>query len=150
LESTSGKRVIGSVEKVVLFGKNDTKVETKAKIDTGAYSTSIDTELARKLGFDDVIDTFEKIDLSKYTITPKNEKEIKKDIMSKNKIKDLVDVAVIFASSGSSIRPVVKIKIKMDKKTFPASVNIVDRSNLKYDVIIGKRNLYNFLVDVSK
>ncbi len=152
VESMSGKRVIGSVEKIKITGKNNIKIDTEAKIDTGAYSSSIDIKLAKALGFEHVINEFNKIDLTKYDITPKNETSIKKEIISKYKsrIPDLADVSIIFSSSGSSIRPVVKTKFTMDKKTIPAKVNIVDRSDMKYDMIVGKRNLYNFLIDVSK
>lgn len=152
LENTSGKRVIGSIEEIQILGKNDKKIKTKAKIDTGAYSTSIDNTLARTLGFGHVIDAFEAIDLSQYDITPKNESTIKTDILKKyhKAIPDLVNVAVIFSSSGSSIRPVIKIQFIMDKKTIIAQANIIDRGTLKYDVIIGKRNLTQFLIDVSR
>lgn len=152
LENTSGKRVIGSIENIELTTKNGKKIHTKAKIDTGAYSTSIDRKLARDLGFGHVIDAFDQIDLSQYALAPENEKFIKKDLLEKHQknIPDLADVAVIFASSGSSIRPVVKTAFVMDKKSITAQVNIVDRSDLKYDMIVGKKNLSRFLVDVSK
>lgn len=152
LENTSGKRVIGSVETVDIVGKNQKKITIEAKIDTGAYSSSIDTELARTLDLGHVVDAFAKIDLTKYDITPKNEKGIKKDILTayKKSIPGLADVAVIFSSSGSSIRPVVNIKFIMDKKLIDARVNITDRSDLKYNMIIGKKNLSQFLVDVSQ
>lgn len=152
VEGMSGKRVIGAVEDIQIIGKNDVKITTQAKVDTGAHSTSIDNELARMLGFGHVIDTFGKINLSQYDITPKNEADIKKDIITKYKksIPDLDDVAIVFASSGSSVRPVIKIKFIMDNRTIIAQVNIIDRSDMKYDIIIGKKNLSRFLVDVSK
>jgi alpha-L-glutamate ligase-like protein len=152
LENTSGKRVIGSVEEVTLIGKNEKKIITKAKIDTGAYSTSIDTELAKSLGFSHVIENFRKIDLAQYELIPENEKNIKKDIFDKHKksITDLAGVAVVFASSGASIRPIINIRFVMDKIIINAKVNIIDRSDLKYDMIIGKKNLSQFLVDVSQ
>lgn len=49
LEEISGKKIIGTVEKVKLIGRNGKEIEVEAKIDTGADSTSIDTELAREL-----------------------------------------------------------------------------------------------------
>ncbi len=153
LENTSGKRVIGSVEEVEIVGRDgETKITTKAKIDTGAYSTSIDTELARTLGFGHVVDAFVQIDVSQYTLKRGAVKDIEKEILHKyrQKLPDLVDVSVVFSSSGVSIRPFIKTKFIMDKKTIVARINIVDRSDLNYDMIVGKRNLRQFLVDVSK
>lgn len=150
LEEISGKRVIGSVEKVKLVGKDGAEIEVEAKIDTGAYSTSIDADLARKLGFGDLIDAFEKIDLSPYEVTPENETSIRQAIMKEHRIPDLENVSVVFSSSGSSIRPVAKIPVTIDRADIVAQCNIIDRSSLKYPMIVGKRNLGRFLVDVSK
>ncbi|PID52699.1 MAG: hypothetical protein CR972_00630 [Candidatus Moraniibacteriota bacterium] len=154
LENTSGKRVIGSVEDVQIVSRDGkTKIDTQAKIDTGAYSTSIDTELARTLGFGHVVDAFAEINIKKEfgTVTKKGQglgKKIEKKY--KNNIPDLADIAVTWSSSGVTIRPMIRIKFIMDKKTIATRVNIVDRSDLNYDMIIGKRNLRQFLVDVSK
>ncbi len=152
LEETSGKKVIGSIENVIINGIGKKKIEVKAKIDTGAYSTSIDIELAKKLGYSDTINAFSKIDLTQFDIKPGNESSIKKEFITKykDKIPFLDDIAVVFASSGSSIRPVIKTSIIIDSRKIIAKVNIIDRSNLKYPAIIGKRNLHRFLIDVSK
>ncbi|MCK4635567.1 MAG: hypothetical protein KAT32_01780 [Candidatus Moranbacteria bacterium] len=152
LESTSGKRVIGSVEKVKLIGKAGQEVVIEAKIDTGAYSSSIDRKIAIDLGFGKTLEEFDKIDLSEFDLKPEKESLIKKDFLLKYKdlIPDLDNVAVVFSSSGSSIRPVVKVRFVMDKKVVIARVNIVDRGDLKYGMIVGKRDLSNFLIDISK
>ncbi len=152
LEEASGKKVIGSIEKVLFNGLDNKKIEVSAKIDTGAYSTSIDIELAKKLGYTKTIEAFSKIDLSQFDIKPGNELKIKKEILDKyrNKVPFLDDVAVVFASSGSSIRPVIKTSMIIDNRKVIAKINIIDRSNLKYSAIIGKRNLHKFLVDVTK
>ncbi len=152
LESTSGKRVIGSIEKIKLFGKDGQEVELEAKIDTGAYSSSIDRKVAIDLGFEKTLEKFDEIDLSEYSLRPEKESLIKKDFLLKYKdlIPDLDTVAIVFSSSGSSLRPVVKIKFVMDKKVVIARVNIVDRGELRYKMLIGKRNLSSFLIDVSK
>ncbi len=152
VEDISGRRVIGTVEKVKLIGKEGKEVEVEAKIDTGAYSSSIDVELAKQLGFEKTVEDFEKIDLSQYQILPENEASIKKDIMEKykNSIPDLEDVSVIFSSSGSSIRPAIKINFVLDSLMINAKVNITGRVQLNYPMIIGKRNLSKFLIDVSK
>lgn len=149
LEEISGKRVIGSVEKVTFTGKDEKKIEVETKIDTGAASTSIDIELARQLGFSDVIDFFEKIELPT-NFQREDSQKIIKELKAKHKHPDLVDIDVVFSSHGVSIRPKVRMNFFMDGFLILASVNIVSREDLKYSAIIGKRNLGRFLVDVNK
>ncbi|OGI25058.1 MAG: hypothetical protein A3J76_02385 [Candidatus Moranbacteria bacterium RBG_13_45_13] len=151
IESISGKRIIRTVEKVKLFGKDDKEIEVEAKIDTGAYSSSIDIALAKDIGFGETIEKFSQIDFSGFEITPEKEAGIKKGLLEKHKdsIPELEDVAVIFSASGNSIRPVVKINFEMDTEKVISKMNIVDRKNLKYPMIIGKRDLKKFLIEVK-
>jgi alpha-L-glutamate ligase-like protein len=152
VEEISGRKVIGTVEKVKLVGKEGKEIEVEAKIDTGAYSTSIDTELAIQLGFEKTLEEFNKLDLSCYDINTQKEAEIKADFIKnyQSSIPDLSDIAIIFSASGSSIRPVIKIKIILDGIELIASCNITGREDLKYSMIIGRRSLRKFLIDVNK
>ncbi len=146
VESMSGKRVIGPSEKVKLAGKNEKEIEVEAKIDTGAGFTAIDIELAKKLGFEKTIEDFDRKEISYERIKGLNKnqrEELLKDIP------DLADTVIIHSSHGTTYRPMVKINITMDKITIPAKVSIIDRSNLKYSVIIGKKNLGRFLINVN-
>ncbi len=150
LEEISGKKVIKTVEKIKLTGLNEKMIELEVKIDTGAFSSSMDVELASELGFNEVYDKFSEIDLSKYELKPENEQEIKKDILGKykKKIHGLDDIAVIFSASGSSIRPVVKVRFVMDEEKVISRINITNRKDLKYSMIIGKRDLKRFLIEI--
>lgn len=152
LEEISGRKVIGTVAKVKLISKDNKEIEVEAKIDTGAYSSSIDIELAKELGFSGVIESFSVIDFSEYILMPKNEKAIKESILSKyqSQIPLLDDVAVVFSASGTSIRPIVKTSFTIDSVNIETRVNIIDRKILNHPMIIGKRNLGRFLVDVNK
>jgi hypothetical protein len=87
-----------------------------------------------------------------YDIKPENESSIKKDILEKYKYKfsNLEDVAIVFSSHGSSIRPVAKINFIMDNIEVISKINITERENLKCPIIIGKRDLKKFLIDVNK
>ena len=48
-------------------------------------------------------------------------------------------------------RPVVRVRIKIDKREFEAEANLNDRSHMKYPVIIGRNVIQgNFIIDISK
>ncbi len=151
LEEISGRKVIGTVEKVKIIGKNEQNVEIEVKIDTGASSTSIDVELARSLGFGEAIDYFNTIELPKEFSREQSsqiEEGLRKEHLKKNV--DIVDFVAVYSSHGVSIRPKVKIQFLLDGVMVNASANIVTREELKYAAIIGKRNLGKFLIDVNK
>ncbi len=152
IEDISGRKVIGAVEKIKLISKEGKEIEVEAKIDTGAYSSSIDIELAKNLGFSELLENFSKINTQDYNLIPENEKKIKEDLLLKYKktMPLLEDVSIIFSSSGSSIRPAVKLDFVLDDASVSAKVNIADRKYLNYPMIIGKKNLGKFLIDVRK
>ena len=151
IEELSGKHVIGSIEKVKLIGKDGKEVEVEAKIDTGADSTSIDTELAKQLGFEEMLAYFDAIEkpasLARETIRS-TEEALRKEHLGKHP--DLADITAVYSSSGATLRPKVGLSFFLDKTEVIAKVTIVDRSQLSYPIIIGRKNLNKFLVDVSK
>jgi len=149
LEEISGKKVIGAIEKIKLTGKNKIEKEIEAKIDTGAYSTSIDEDLASELGFSGLIDYFKKIE--KPEKITKNEGTAIVESLKKKYLhghKDLVDITVVYSSNGVTIRPKVRIHFIMDGEVVVTRANITKREDLKYPVIVGRRDLKRFLVEV--
>ena len=147
VEEISGKRVIGPVEKVKLIGRKGKEVEVEAKIDTGAGWSSIDSEIAKEIGFEKTVEEYDKLNINYQDI---------KDLSNKerwNIVKNVphIDSALIVHSShGTTYRPMVKVNLVMDKRNVPAKVTIIDRAQLKYPIIIGRRNLGKFLIDVNK
>ncbi len=151
VEDISGRKVIGTVEKVKLVGKEGKEIEVEAKIDTGAQSTSIDVKLAKELGFSDVVDFFNTVSV------PENyerreaveiEKQLRKQYVGKHP--DLADISIIYSSHGVSVRPKVKISFILDGVNVSVLANIACREDLKYQIIVGKKNLGKFLIDVNK
>ncbi len=147
IEELSGKRVIGSVEKIKLIGKNGKEIEVEAKIDTGADSTSIDTELAKELGFGETLNNFEKIILGKNILVEFTGEE--RNSLFSN-VPDLADTSITKSSHGTSYRPMIHLELVLDGVIIPTKVSIINRSDLKYSVIIGRKNLRKFLIDVNK
>lgn len=151
IEGISGKRIIGSVEKVKLIGKDGKEIEVEAKIDTGADSSSIDRSLAEELGFDEALSVFD--DLPKPTIQDRTEAKVAEEAFRKTlvgKHPDLVDAVFIYATNGATFRPKIQLSFVLDKVVISAQPSVGDRSELNYSMIIGRRNLGRFLIDTTK
>lgn len=152
IEAVSGKKVIGLITEVTLYSSDKTKtLKVMAKIDTGADSTSIDTELARQLGYSEIIEK-----IKSENIPEKLELEQARELMHSlaDKYRDvypyLNDIDLIKSSHGLSIRPSINMNLEIDEFKFETKCNIFDRSSLEYKMIIGRKSLYSFLIDTSK
>lgn len=150
VEDMTGREVIGLVESVVALSKTGKRrVEIKAKIDTGARMTSIDSSLARKLGFkaaDSLIEEFNlaergktKEDLEKLAERIEKEKDLKKIGVTKLK--------VVSSSSGFTLRPVIQFVYYLSGQKIETEANISDRSKMVYQMLVGKIDMEHFLID---
>lgn len=151
IEDISGRKIIGPVEKVKLIGKDGKEVEVEARIDTGAGISSIDKKLAIKLGFEDAVKYWEEFHLNRVL----NDEEIKE--LSNNetwkelgKHPDVIGVAKTYSSHGATYRIEINILINIDKTEIVSKLSISNREGMKHPVLIGRRDLKKFLVDVGK
>jgi alpha-L-glutamate ligase-like protein len=112
LEEISGRKIIGIFEPVKIILPDKKEIKIMAKIDTGAYRTSINEKLINKL----------------------NLKETKRIIK-------------FVSSLGEEKRRLAKIKFELANQIIETEVSIADRSNVKYEMIIGRRDLKKFLLD---
>jgi len=150
VEEATGKPMVGFVEKVKIEGRKKKKTEIKAKIDTGAGFSSIERELARELGYKNVIKWFDLYELEEVMEKEKARKYYKRLRQEAKKQKSVVDIALVHSSHGSSLRPVIKPKITLSGKTFHTKVNISKREHLMYPMIVGRRDLKGFIVNPEK
>lgn len=118
VKAEEGIKTISTLEKVKVYKyKSKTKVEVPAKIDTGAYRSSIDRTLAKDLGL-----------LNKDNILWKDRYEFR-------------------SALGSQKRPVISIKLILSGRKIKTAVSVTDRSKMKTMLLIGVRDLTGFLVN---
>ncbi len=115
LEEISGRKVIGVNEPIEILDEHRQRHSIMAKIDTGAYRTTICQSLANDLGLTHIIGT----------------KKVR-------------------GSLGSQERPIINLNFVLDKRLVSSEAFVADRKEMKYDIIIGRRDLKRFLVDPAK
>ena len=111
----SGKKVIGINEPIEIPDRQSGKYPTMAKIDTGAYRTTLCSSLAEKLGLNKVI---------------------------KNK--------TVRSALGQEDRPIIEVSFSLDKRLVTTEAFLADRREMKYDIIVGRKDLKRFLIDPAK
>lgn len=113
---TEGRRTIGIFEDVELYGINGERIELKAKIDTGAYSSSIDRKLADELAW----------------LEPEN----------------ILYEDYFQSALGRKRREIVAGTMKIGGKKIKTRFSVSDRSKLKYRMIVGRRDLSEFMIKI--
>lgn len=116
IEEVSGHTVLSIEEKVIIIDSDGGQHSLLAKVDTGAYRTTIDEGIARKIGID----------------------------------KPIIVHRGVRGALGTQTRPVIALAMTLRNKRITTEASIVDRSHMKYDMILGRRDLKGFLVNPGK
>lgn len=109
------KKVLGVIEPVRVMGPESEKT-VEAKLDTGAFRSSIDQSLVEELNI---------------------------PISSDKKV-------FIRSASGQKYRPLINLTFELSGKKIISDASVVDRSHLTYPLIIGRKDLKNFLIDPER
>jgi alpha-L-glutamate ligase-like protein len=151
VEEISGKKVIGTVEKIKIIGKNELSAEIDARIDTGAGISAIDKNLARQLGYGDAVKYWEDFQLDR-TLTEEEIASLRENETWKEleKHPDIIGVAKIASSHGYTYRIEIGVDMIIDGLPIKSKLSIANREGMKYPVLVGRRDLKKFLIDGSK
>lgn len=72
-------------------------------------------------------------------------------LAAKLKLGPIIEAKAIKSSHGSSVRPVVLAKVKLQDRTINGLFTVYDRKRMKYPVLIGRNILKGkFIIDPSK
>jgi alpha-L-glutamate ligase-like protein len=161
IESISGRKVVNIVEKVNVYHKpavSMRKRKQKVKVDkevmntfmdTGVLTSRISNSLANRIGFREATKYFKNIELPK---SFDNFKEAQEYIDGKGKEivkhEDILRLAKIVENGKITVRPVIKITIKISGEVRDIEAIITD--DIIYPLVIGRSELSGFLVDTTK
>jgi len=142
------KPILKRIESVEIINPaNNKSIRIKAKIDTGADSSSIGITVARRLGFGWLVKEIRSNGLFHQMRVPQA-RRIKREIEHKQKFRKLgVKFDVVKSASGGTVRAYVPVIIRIHKKQIATTVSIVDRSHLAYSAIIGAIDLGSFYIN---
>lgn len=166
VENITGREIIGLIERATvtaspavmeLLNKGKKKViappkETvKCKVDTGALKSAIDYNLAIALGYKELID-IQHIIMKRYgsleeAHTVREEYDLK---VRQRKFDTVKDFVVVKSTNGYTVRAVIEASITLGAVTKIYNLNVSDRSDLLYPVIIGRKDLREFLIDPTR
>jgi alpha-L-glutamate ligase-like protein len=148
VEDKENKKILGFMETVTI-AKNQEAI--RAKIDTGLASTTMNHDLAIKLGFEQVIKNFLQL-VSQEKISVFNVKEVEAAINIKNDPSKTGIQSIVAVKRGSEyiLRPKVKLSFCLKKVLITTEVAISRNEEISYPLIIGRRDLKNFLIDPTK
>lgn len=116
IEDMSGRTILAIEEEVSIKDDQGDEHTTLAKVDTGAYRTTIDENLAKKLNLHEPI----------------------------------LKIKGVRGALGRQTRPVVAVQMSLRGHQLKTEAFLADRSHMKYDMIIGRRDLKGFLVHPGK
>lgn len=136
LPQKENKVVLGWVERVTLSGSSHT---VKAKLDSGAKTSSVDAE---------IIKTFKR-DGQNYVLY---RVMLDEDISETYESRIIRWVRIKKKDGGFQRRPVVKMQFCLGKKKISGEVSLAERGHFIYPVLVGRNMLEkgNILVDTSR
>lgn len=151
VEDLSHKHVLGVVEAINVVNKTGKRTKVFAKVDTGAGVSSIDVDLAYKLGFKTIGDILKEFGFGQ-VVTPKKARELSRTLRSQilNKYREVVGTVLVHSSHGSTFRLLIPITYYLAGVKVSTRATVVERESLDYPMIIGRRDLGNFLIDPTK
>lgn len=156
IEMLSGKKVVGIIEEISIQNPTKDKFEKiKCKVDTGADRSSIDQDFLLELGLVDLhkyidkywTNTFATREEAKVASEERGKQLENNEIPTNELIKSRV---IVKSASGFSVRPVIILSVVLDSTEFEIEASISKRVDLQFKMILGRKDLGNFLVDPSK
>jgi hypothetical protein len=142
---TSKEKVYYGIHKVTLK-REGYSTSVKAKFDTGARTSSIDFEVAKRLGIsEEIISECKRLDSIKIpkSISKSEQKKLETDYTKSitSKFPEITSVQISKSSSGFSIRAYIKCTMEYYGNIVETEVNLRDRTGLTCEMLVGLKDM---------
>ena len=125
--------ILGWVENVRLM---DPDIKLKAKLDTGAETSSLDVDIVKKFRMDDKR-------WVRFRVLDRETGE--EHVLVRERLRT---VSIVRHDGKRQSRPVVEMKICVANRVLDTEVSLIDRSEFTYPLLLGRKTLESFaLVD---
>ncbi|HOU75837.1 MAG TPA: sugar-transfer associated ATP-grasp domain-containing protein [Candidatus Dojkabacteria bacterium] len=162
IENISGKQIISPLQKIRVDGRKKQvktkkrkiyktitlKARLKARVDTNSYYSYIDVETLTKLGYKELLASFEKI-------TSDNENQLKdigdqqlKEIQEE--FVEVKDYEITKRKVEYTISPIVQLRCNIEEIDKEIQFRVRPINQIVYPVVLGRKDLKEFLIDPSR
>lgn len=145
------KPVLGVFEAVSVVDCSGKIQALRARLDTGLLSTTITRELAKRLGFTAALEALDTIvfpSVVSASDAQQVEDSFRQSIKGLNA--DIIDIVAVRSGAGYTIRPKIALTITLAGHQIQSHVAIAMDNKLSHPMIIGRRDLKDFLIDAAK
>lgn len=151
IKENEDKKILGFMEIVSVILSENHRESIRAKIDTGMVSTTMNRDLAVKLGHDKAIKSFDHL-VTKEKILAKHINEIEEELNKKNNQQETNIVKIVGVKRGNDyiLRPKVALSFILKGKKISTEAAIGNNDELTYPFIVGRQDLKQFLIDPAK
>ncbi|MBI4128063.1 MAG: hypothetical protein HY459_03260 [Parcubacteria group bacterium] len=148
---SANRPTIGIEEPITILGKDGTIHKVLARIDTGAALTSIDRELAAKLGYHDLLTLIDRFEIPHRVATRREARAFGKRFRKELRAHpDVRGTGIIYSSLGASYRVYIPLTLTIAGQRIETRASLIDRTDLTHHIIVGRHDLTSFLVDPAK
>ncbi|HBY73738.1 MAG TPA: hypothetical protein DEG44_03550, partial [Candidatus Kerfeldbacteria bacterium] len=143
--------VLGVFETVSVFTKAGEEMQLRTLVDTGLASTTITSQLAKKLGFGEAITALAQLNIPS-TVTAERAQAVEETFRTNitNLHADWVDVVAVRSSGQYIIRPKLILTLTIGGQRRSTEVAVALDDKLSYPMIIGRRDLAGFYIDPTR
>ena len=143
--------VLGVFETVSVFTKAGEEMQLRTLVDTGLASTTITSQLAKKLGFGEAITALAQLNIPS-TVTAERAQAVEETFRTNitNLHADWADVVAVRSSGQYIIRPKLILTLTIGGQRRSTEVAVALDDKLSYPMIIGRRDLAGFYIDPTR